>query len=76
LNELELRPPYASERTDEDIAARAVEIREVSIGLSLDRYTRKKFKVQGVPKGWIRGKELLDGNFKKTAAATGFGSGN
>ena len=62
VNELEIRLPYASERTDEDIARAAVESLNWSVLVPKDRIKVK------VSKGWITLEGTVDWQFQKTAA--------
>ena len=61
-NELEIRLPYASERTDEDIARAAVDSLNWSVLVPKDRIKIK------VSKGWITLEGTVDWQFQKTAA--------
>jgi len=62
VNELEIRLPYASERTDEDIARAAVDSLNWSVLVPQDRIKVK------VSKGWITLEGTVDWQFQKTAA--------
>src|SRR5882757_11196370 len=62
VNELEIRLPYASERTDEDIARAAVESLNWSVLVPKDRIKVK------VSKGWVTLEGTVDWQFQKTAA--------
>jgi osmotically-inducible protein OsmY len=61
-NELEIRLPYSSERTDEDIARAAVNRLEWSVTVPKDRVKVK------VSKGWITLEGSVDWQYQKTAA--------
>jgi osmotically-inducible protein OsmY len=62
VNELEVRLPGSSERTDEDIARAAVNALEWSVLVPAD-----KLKVK-VSKGWVTLEGSVDWQFQKTAA--------
>jgi osmotically-inducible protein OsmY len=62
VNELEIRLPYTSERTDEDIARAAVESVNWSVLVPKDRIKVK------VSKGWVTLEGTVDWQFQKTAA--------
>lgn len=61
-NELEIRLPVSSERTDEDIARSAVNRLEWSVSVPRDRVKVK------VSKGWITLEGNVDWQYQKTAA--------
>lgn len=61
-NELEIRLPFSSERTDEDIAHSAVNRLEWSVSVPRDRVKVK------VSKGWITLEGNVDWQYQKTAA--------
>src|SRR5260370_1298432 len=61
-NELEVRLPGSSERTDEDIARAAVNALDWSVSVPKDRIKIK------VSKGWITLEGSVDWQFQKTAA--------
>jgi osmotically-inducible protein OsmY len=62
-NELEIRLPFSSERTDEDIARAAVNRLEWTITVPKDRIKLK------VSKGWVTLEGEVDWQFQKNAAA-------
>jgi len=62
VNEIEIRLPYASERTDEDIARAAIDNLKWSVLVPAD-----KIKVK-VSKGWVTLEGTVDWQFQKTAA--------
>jgi osmotically-inducible protein OsmY len=62
VNELEIRLPTSSERTDEDIARTAVNALEWSISVPSDRIKVK------VAKGWITLEGSVEWQFQKSAA--------
>ena len=62
-NELEIRLPFSSERTDEDIARAAVNRLEWTITIPKDRIKVK------VSKGWVTLEGEVDWQFQKNAAA-------
>jgi osmotically-inducible protein OsmY len=62
-NELEIRLPFSSERTDEDIARAAVNRLEWTITVPKDRIKVK------VSKGWVTLEGEVDWQFQKNAAA-------
>ena len=62
VNELEIRLPYANERTDEDIARAAIDNLKWSVLVPAD-----KIKVK-VSKGWVTLEGTVDWQFQKTAA--------
>src|ERR1700720_1493492 len=62
-NELEIRLPFSSERTDEDIARAAVNRLEWTITIPKDRIKVK------VSKGWVTLEGEVDLQFQKNAAA-------
>ena len=62
VNELEIRLPYASERTDEDIARAALNALEWSISVPSERIKVK------VSKGWITLEGNAEWQFQKSAA--------
>jgi osmotically-inducible protein OsmY len=62
VNDLEIRLPYASERTDEDIARAAVDSLNWSVLVPKDRIKVK------MSKGWITLEGTVDWQFQKTAA--------
>jgi osmotically-inducible protein OsmY len=62
VNELEIRLPYASERTDEDIARAAVNALEWTISVPSERIKVK------VSKGWITLEGNVEWQFQKSAA--------
>jgi osmotically-inducible protein OsmY len=62
VNELEIRLPNSSERTDEDIARAAVNALEWSVSVPSDRIKVK------VSKGWITLEGTVDWRYQKTAA--------
>ena len=61
-NELEIRLPTSSERTDEDIARAAINRLESSVTVAKDRVKVK------VSKGWITLEGSVDWQYQKTAA--------
>jgi osmotically-inducible protein OsmY len=62
VNELEIRLPYTSERTDEDIARAAVNALEWTISVPSERIKVK------VSKGWITLEGNVEWQFQKSAA--------
>jgi len=62
VNELEIRLPVSSERTDEDIARAAVNALQWSIAVPADRIKVK------VSRGWITLEGAVDWQFQKKAA--------
>src|SRR5579872_1162885 len=62
VNELTVRLPYASERTDEDIAQAALNSLKWSVLIPSDRIKVK------VSKGWVTLEGSVDWQFQKTAA--------
>lgn len=62
VNELEVRLPFSSERTDEDIARAAVQALDWSISVPSDR-TKVK-----VSKGWITLEGCVEWQYQKSAA--------
>ena len=62
VNEIEIRLPYTSERTDEDIARAAIDNLKWSVLVPAD-----KIKVK-VSKGWVTLEGTVDWQFQKTAA--------
>src|SRR5260370_35513041 len=62
VNELTVRLPYSSERTDEDIAQAALNTLKWSVLIPADRIKIK------VSKGWVTLEGNVDWQFQKTAA--------
>ena len=62
VNELEIRLPSSSERTDEDIARAAINALEWSVLIPANRIKVK------VSKGWVTLEGTVDWQFQKTAA--------
>jgi osmotically-inducible protein OsmY len=62
VNELSVRLPYSSERTDEDIAQAALNSLKWSVLIPADRIKVK------VSKGWVTLEGAVDWQFQKTAA--------
>ncbi len=62
VNNLEIRLPHSSERTDEDIARAAINRLDWSISVPSDRIKVK------VSKGWITLEGTVDWQYQKTAA--------
>ena len=62
VNQLEVRLPSSSERTDEDIARAALDALKWSVLIPADRIKVK------VSKGWVTLEGLVDWQFQKTAA--------
>ena len=62
VNEIEIRLPYANERTDEDIARAAIDNLKWSVLVPADHIKVK------VSKGWITLEGIVDWQFQKTAA--------
>ena len=62
VNELTVRLPYSSERTDEDIAQAALNSLKWSVLIPADRIKVK------VSKAWVRLEGAVDWQFQKTAA--------
>ena len=62
VNELEIRLPSSSERTDEDIARAAINALEWSVVIPANRIKVK------VSKGWVTLEGTVDWQFQKTAA--------